>query len=185
VDEIMQDVPVPVVFLTMQARPGVTTISVDNYAGGVLVTRHLFAQGCRRIDHISGPMEWWEARQHRQAWQEALQEAGIDVEDFHWQEGNWSSASGEVAFEQLLESYPQMDAVFAANDQMALAAMHIAARRGLRVPEDLAVVGYDNFDESAYFMPSLTTITTTMMSWAVGRSRRWSSRLRRAIARSR
>ncbi len=158
VDEIMQDVPVPVVFLTMQARPGVTIISVDNYAGGVLATRHLLEQGYRHIGHISGPQEWWEARQRRQAWQETLQEAGIGVEDGHCREGNWSSSSGETAFEQLLESYPQMDAVFAANDQMALAVMHVAMRRGLRVPEDLAVVGYDNFAESAYFWPSLTTI---------------------------
>ncbi len=158
VDEILQDVPVPVVFLTMQARPGVTTISVDNYAGGVLATRHLLAQGYRHIGHISGPLEWWEARQRRQAWQETLQEAGIKVTDFYWREGNWSSSSGEVAFEQLLESYPQMDAVFAANDQMALAVMHVAMRRGICVPEDLAVVGYDNFAESAYFWPSLTTV---------------------------
>jgi DNA-binding LacI/PurR family transcriptional regulator len=80
------------------------------------------------------------------------------VNDFHCREGNWSSSSGELAFEQLLESYPEMDAVFAANDQMALAVMHVAMRRGIRVPVDLAVVGYDNFAESAYFWPSLTTI---------------------------
>lgn len=158
VDEIMQDVPVPVVFLTMQARPGVTTISVDNYAGGVLATRHLLEQGCRRIGHISGPLEWWEARQRRQSWQETLHAAGIEAEDGHCQEGNWSASSGEAAFELLLESYPGMDAVFAANDQMALAVMHVAMRRGIRVPENLAVVGYDNFAESAFFWPSLTTI---------------------------
>jgi LacI family transcriptional regulator len=158
VDEILQDVPVPVVFLTMQARPGVSTISVDNYAGGVLATCHLLAQGYRRIGHISGPLEWWEARQRRQAWQDTLQEAGLQVQDFQWREGNWSSSSGEAAFEKLLESYPRMDAVFAANDQMALAALHVAMGRGMRVPEDLAVVGYDNFTESAYFWPSLTTI---------------------------
>jgi DNA-binding LacI/PurR family transcriptional regulator len=158
VDEILQDVPVPVVYLTMQARPGVTTISVDNYAGGILATRHLLEQGYRHIGHISGPLEWWEARQRRQAWQETLQEAGITVKNSDWQEGNWSSSSGEIAFERLLESYPEMDAVFAANDQMALAVIHLALQRGMRVPEDLAVVGYDNFAESAYFWPSLTTI---------------------------
>jgi LacI family transcriptional regulator len=158
VDEILQDVPVPVVFLTMQARPEVTTISVDNYTGGVLATRHLLEQGYRHIGHISGPLEWWEARQRRQAWQETLNEAGIGVKDIHCREGNWSSSSGEAAFEKLLESFPQMDAVFAANDQMALAVMHVAMRRHIRVPEDLAVVGYDNFAESAYFWPSLTTI---------------------------
>jgi LacI family transcriptional regulator len=158
VDEILMDVPVPVVFLTMQARAGVSTVSVDNYAGGVLATRHLLEQGRRHIGHISGPLDWWEARQRKQAWQETLQKAGIKTSDVHWKEGNWSSASGEAAFEQLLQSYPEMDAIFVANDQMALSVLHIANRRGLNIPRDLAVVGFDNFAESAYFWPALTTI---------------------------
>jgi LacI family transcriptional regulator len=103
-------------------------------------------------------LDWWEARQRKQAWQETLQKAGIRTTDNHWAEGNWSSASGETVFEQLLQSFPEMDAVFVANDQMALAVLHITSRRGLNVPLDLAVVGFDNFAESAYFWPALTTI---------------------------
>ena len=158
VDEILADMPVPVVFLTMQARSGVSTVSVDNYAGGVLATQHLLSLGRRHIGHISGPLDWWESRQRRKAWQETLQDAGIKVTDDHWKEGNWSSASGETAFEQLLVSSPAMDAVFVANDQMAMAVLHVASRRGIQVPGDLAVVGFDNFAESAYCWPSLTTI---------------------------
>lgn len=158
VDEILNDIPVPVVFLTMQARDGVSTISVDNYTGGVLATRHLLDRNCRHIGHISGPLDWWEARQRKQAWQETLEKAGIKVNDDHWEEGNWSSSSGEAAFEQLLLTYPEMDAVFAANDQMALAVLRGAHHRGIAIPAKLAVVGFDNFAESAYFWPSLTTI---------------------------
>jgi LacI family transcriptional regulator len=158
VDEILNDVPVPVVFLTMQPRPGVSTVAVDNYAGGVLATQHLLDQGHRQIGHISGPLDWWEARQRKQAWQDTLKKAGIKVEEAHCAEGNWSSSSGEVAFEQLLLSYPKMDALFAGNDQMALAVLQNASRRGLRIPQNLAVVGFDNFAESAYFWPALTTI---------------------------
>ena len=77
VEEILNDVPVPVVFLTMQPRPGVSTVSVDNYAGGVLATQHLLDQGYRQIGHISGPLDWWEARQRKQAWQDTLTKAGI------------------------------------------------------------------------------------------------------------
>ena len=132
VDEILMDVPVPVVFLTMQARAGVSTVSVDNYAGGVLATQHLLEQGCRHIGHISGPLDWWEARQRKQAWQDTLQKAGIRTTDNQCAEGNWSSSSGETAFEQLLHSYPEMDAVFVGNDQMALSVLHIANRRGLQ-----------------------------------------------------
>jgi DNA-binding LacI/PurR family transcriptional regulator len=158
VDEILADVPVPVVFLTMQARAGVSTVSVDNYAGGVQATRHLLEQGCRHVGHISGPLDWWEARQRKQAWQETLEKAGMKVADNHWSEGNWSSASGELAFEELLQSYPQMDGLFASNDQMALAILNIAHKKGLSIPKDLSVVGFDNFAESAYFWPPLTTV---------------------------
>jgi LacI family transcriptional regulator len=158
VGEILNDVPVPVVFLTMQPRPGVSTVAVDNYAGGVLVVRHFLDQGYRRIGHISGPLDWWEARQRKQAWQDSLQKAGISVKDTACAEGNWSCSSADAAFTQLLESYPGMDAVFAGNDQMALSVLQIAHRRGLRVPQDLAVIGFDNMAESAYFWPALTTI---------------------------
>jgi LacI family transcriptional regulator len=155
---ILNGVRVPVVFLTMQPRPGITTVSIDNYSGGVLATQHLLDQGCRRIGHVSGPQDWWEARQRKRAWQDTLKKAGLLVSDNHCREGNWSSSSGEAAFTQLLESYPEMDAVFAGNDQMALSVLQIAHRRGLRVPQDLAVAGFDNMAESSYFWPALTTI---------------------------
>jgi LacI family transcriptional regulator len=158
VDEILNDVPVPVVFMTMEPRSDISTVSVDNYQGGVLATQHLLDQGRRDIGHISGPLDWWEARQRKQAWQETLEKAGIRVADNHWIEGNWSSASGEAALEQLLQTYPEMDGIFVANDQMALSVLQIAHRQDIRIPQDLAVVGFDNFPESAYFWPSLTTI---------------------------
>jgi LacI family transcriptional regulator len=158
VDEILSDIRVPVVFLTMQPHPGITSVSVDNYAGGVLATQHLLDQGCLRIGHISGPLDWWEARQRKQAWQDTLKKAGIVIEDGHCAEGNWSSSSGEIAFTRLLESYPEMDAVFVGNDQMALTVLQILHRRDLRVPQDLAVAGFDNLAESAFYWPALSTI---------------------------
>jgi LacI family transcriptional regulator len=158
VDEILMDLPVPVVFLTMQPRQGVSSVSVDNYAGGVLVTQHLVDQGCRRIGHISGPLDWWEARQRKQAWKDTLIKAGLPVSENHCTEGNWSSSSGEAAFIQLLQNYPEMDAVFVGNDQMALTVLQIANQRGQHVPQDLAVIGFDNMAESAYFWPALSTI---------------------------
>jgi LacI family transcriptional regulator len=158
VDESLGDIPVPVVFLTMQPRPGIATVCVDNYTGGVRAVRHLLDQGCRRIGHISGPLDWWEARQRKQAWQEVLEGAGLRVDQAHSAEGNWSSSSAETAFAQLLESYAGMDAVFVANDQMALSVLRTPHRRGIQVPQDMAVVGFDNMIESAYFWPALTTV---------------------------
>jgi len=158
VGEILNDVPVPVVFLTMQPRQDVSTVAVDNYAGAALATRHLLEQGCRQIGHISGPLDWWEARQRKKAWQDTMLQAGLPVTDKACTEGNWSSSSAEAAFTQLLESYPGMEAVFVGNDQMALTVLQIAHQRSLRVPRDLAVIGFDNMAESAYFWPALSTI---------------------------
>ncbi len=158
VDEILKDVPVPVVFLTMQPRAGVTTVAVDNFSGGVLAIQHLLAQGRRAIGHISGPLEWWEARQRKQAWQETIAKTGVKVQDHQCVVGDWSCSGGELAFNRLLQSFPEMDAVFAANDQMALSVLQAAHRKGIQIPGDLAVIGFDNITESLYLWPALTTI---------------------------
>ena len=148
----------PLVFIKGEPQPGFTTISVDNYAGAQLATNHLLAAGRRHIGHLAGPQDWWEARQRLAGWQDSLQQAGKKALPSHWVAGNWSSASGETAFKQLLAQYPEMDAVFAANDQMALAVLNTAQQMGLRIPQDLAVIGFDNLAESAFFNPPLTTI---------------------------
>lgn len=149
---------VPMIFLTMQTRSELSTISIDNYSGGRTATEHLLEQGYRNIGHISGPLDWWEARQRKAGWQDALSEAGFQVADHHWASGNWSSASGEQAMRRLLDGYPEMDAVFVANDQMALGVLQVACQKGIQVPQDLAVVGFDGIPESAYYWPPLTTV---------------------------
>ena len=92
------------------------------------------------------------------AWRDALNECGLPVQEAYWVEGNWSSASGAQAAANLFDQYPDMDAVFAANDQMALGLLQAAEQRGLRIPEQIGVVGFDNIPELAYFSPALTTI---------------------------
>jgi DNA-binding LacI/PurR family transcriptional regulator len=156
--ELLPDIPVPLAFLTMPAQPNLLTVSFNNYAGGRLATHHLLEQGYRRIGHITGPLDWWESRQRKDGWRDALLSAGIEPLDKHWAEGNWSSASGEQAFLRLLESYPGMDAVFVGNDQMALAVLQLSCKHGLSIPRDLGVVGFDGLDETPYYWPPLTTI---------------------------
>jgi DNA-binding LacI/PurR family transcriptional regulator len=73
-------------------------------------------------------------------------------------EGDWSAESGERGATALLERHPDLDAIFASNDQMALGALVVARRTGRRVPEDVAVVGFDNIPESPFFWPPLTTV---------------------------
>lgn len=152
------DLNIPIVYLTMGPQDSISIVSVNNYMGGRIATLHLLEQNYRNIGHIAGPLSWWEARQRLAGWKDALIEAGIEYQDNHWVEGNWSSASGAQAAEKLFDQYPKMDSVFVANDQMALAVIQIAHQRGMRIPEDMGVVGFDNILESAYFLPPLTTV---------------------------
>jgi DNA-binding LacI/PurR family transcriptional regulator len=152
------DVEVPLVYLTMEARTSISVVSVDNYQGGRMAMSHLLEQGYRNIAHISGPLDWWESRQRMSAWKDALVEAGLESDDSHCVEGNWSAASGALAIEKLFDQFPSMDSIFVANDQMALGAMQFFAEKKLRVPQDIGIVGFDNIAESAFFSPALTTV---------------------------
>jgi DNA-binding LacI/PurR family transcriptional regulator len=158
VERLTLDSDVPVVFLTMEPRENLRVVSIDNYAGGRLAMAHLLDQGYRQIGHIAGPLDWWEARQRMAAWQDALREAGLPAGPEHYVEGNWSSSSGAEAIELLLRQYSTMDAVFVGNDQMALSVMQAACQKGIDIPRQLGVVGFDNIAESAFFWPPLTTI---------------------------
>jgi LacI family transcriptional regulator len=152
------DLKVPIIFLNMQPRKNTPIVSIDNYLGGRMVMAHLFEQGYRNVGHISGPLDWWEARQRMAAWKDALEEQGLRVQEKYWVEGNWSSASGAQAIKKLFERYPEMDAVFAGNDQMALSVIQVVCDKNLRIPEDLGIVGFDNLSESPYYCPPLTTV---------------------------
>jgi DNA-binding LacI/PurR family transcriptional regulator len=149
---------VPTIFLTTQQKAAFSTVSIDNYEGGRIATEHLLQQGCQHIGHLAGPLIWWEAQQRHLAWQDTLVGAGHRVEPVQWIEGDWSAQSAVEPAQQLLNQYSHMDGVFVANDQMALAVLQVAHQKGLRVPEELAVVGFDDLAEAPYFWPPLTTI---------------------------
>ncbi len=156
--ERLPELPAPLLFLTMNLQSSVSVVSIDNYSGGRMAVQHLLDQGYRQISHLAGPLDWWEARQRKAGWQDSLSAASLAVTDQHWIEGNWSSASAERAFIRLMDQYPEMDAVFAANDQMALTVLQLAHCKGLRVPQDLGVVGFDGLPETPFYWPPLTTI---------------------------
>jgi LacI family transcriptional regulator len=158
VNKLSPDLDIPIVYLAMKSQEKICVVSINNYLGGQLAMSHLLEQGYRHIGHISGPLDWWEARERMAAWKDALREANLEAKDEHWAEGNWSPASGAQAIEILFKQYPEMDAIFVANDQMALGVMQFACRNGLLIPKDLGVVGFDDIQESAFFWPPLTTI---------------------------
>ncbi len=148
----------PIVFVTMEPKPGFTVINTDNWAGAKLAVKHLLGVGRQVIGHISGPLDWWEARERLRGWRDTLAAAGLDHSDDLLVHGNWSAESGESGLRQLLARRPAVDAIFVGNDQMAIGALQAAHRQGYAIPGDLALVGFDNIPESRYFWPPLTTI---------------------------
>jgi LacI family transcriptional regulator len=149
----------PMIFLSMENRPGISVVAVDNRNGAKQAVQHLLKQGRRKIGIITGPMAWWEARERYAGWQDALAEAGLESPlSMEVNSDDWSAVNGERGMRALLAQAPDIDAVFASSDQIALGAMGIAHQLGRRVPQELAIVGFDNTPEAAFFWPPLTTI---------------------------
>jgi LacI family transcriptional regulator len=148
----------PIIFLSMEARPGLAIVAVDNRCGARQATQHLIDQGRRKIGIITGPLAWWEARERYAGWEAAMHQTNLATPSSLVVEGEWSAASGEQGLQTLLNQKPDIDAVFASSDQIALGALGTAHRLGRRIPQDLAIVGFDNIPESACFWPPLTTI---------------------------
>lgn len=156
--EKMGQFSTPVIFINTQADTRLASASIDNLEGGGQAARHLLDQGYRHLAALGGPCSWFEATQRLAGWREALRAAGFPSEEHPVVCGDWSAESGESAMRQLLQVYPEVDAVFACNDQMALGALKAARQCGRRVPQDLGVVGFDDIPEASFFDPSLTTI---------------------------
>ncbi len=148
----------PIVFLSMETQTGLATVSVDNRVGARQAVQHLVDQGRRRIGLVTGPLAWWEARERFAGWQDTMRGAGLEANSSLVVEGDWSAAGGAQAMRVLLEREPGIDAVFVCSDQMAVGALGVAHQMGRHIPQDLAIVGFDNIPESAFFWPSLTTV---------------------------
>ncbi len=148
----------PIVFLSMEARPGLSVIAVDNFFGAKQATQHLVDQGRHKIGIITGPLTWWEARERYAGWEAVMHQANLETPSSMVVEGDWSAAAGEQGLGALLNQEPDIDAVFACSDQIALGALSTAHRLGVKIPQDLAIVGFDNIPESACFWPPLTTV---------------------------
>jgi LacI family transcriptional regulator len=153
------ELPVPVMLVGgMAGRPYLPSIGIDNAAIGSLATEHLRAGGARKVGIVTGPLNWWEAQQRLRGWRETLEKHGLEASDSLIVEGDWMVTSGEQGLYRLLERCPEIDAVFASNDQMALGVLHAAHRVGRRVPDELSVAGVDNVAEASHFWPPLTTV---------------------------
>lgn len=147
--------PVLAVSARRPATPGVAVVGVDQERGTREVVEHLARTGARTVVHLAGPQDWFDALSRREGFEQALTACGLDGEVKG--PGDWSPRSGyELTCDLLRKGLP--DAIFAANDMMAIGVLHALHQHGLRVPEDVSVVGFDNTLGAEFLIPSLTTV---------------------------
>lgn len=162
---------VPLVAVESTHRDGFHRVSIDQYQGARILVDHLVGLGHRRIAHLAGPADSVDALERVRGWRDALSEHGLVAREPLV--GDWTPASGFRLGRELVADLGVGDdddgrsggrvgglftAVFAANDQMALGVIHALSERGLRVPDDVSVVGFDDIPEAEHFAPPLTTM---------------------------
>lgn len=162
---------VPLVAVESTHRDGFHRVSIDQYQGARILVDHLVGLGHRRIAHLAGPADSVDALERVRGWRDALSEHGLVAREPLV--GDWTPASGFRLGRELVADLGVGDdddgrsgervgerftAVFAANDQMALGVIHALSERGLRVPGDVSVVGFDDIPEAEHFAPPLTTM---------------------------
>ncbi len=152
----------PVVLIDDQGIPpeGTLWISADNRVGAYEATRYLISLGHRRIAHIQGPLKYQVSHDRYQGYCDALCEAGIAIDSALVLEGDFMPPAGRTCANAFfdLSAAERPTAIFAGSDYMAYGAIAAAEQRGLRVPEDIAVVGFDDNPSSAHMEPALTTV---------------------------
>jgi LacI family transcriptional regulator len=144
------------------------SIVPDDLWGAALVIRHLVGLGHRRIAYINGPESWHNAQKRFTGYREELAAHGLAYDPALYQPGDWEIEGGYRAAQNLLDLAQPPTAIFAANDLMALGAIYAIQDRGLRVPENVAVAGYDNRNFTKIMRPRMTTVS--MPVYEMGRA---------------
>lgn len=161
IQEVNNKMPVIVVARDLQALKN-NCIYADNFKAGYALTRYLLDQGHRNIAHITAKMHYQESvndiYQRYEGYVQALLDAGLEPDPQLVVEGDLMQHSGVLAVEMLLAQRRPFSAIFCANDQMAFGARLALYRRGIRVPEEVSLVGFDDETTAAYMVPPLTTV---------------------------
>src|SRR5262245_3723098 len=137
---------------------GIPAVSTAHRAGALAATEHLLSLGHRRIGHISGPAGWAATTERIEGYQSALAVGGVLPTSELVVEGNFEAPTGVAAANVLLDLADPPTAIFSANDNMAAGVLQVAHERGLKVPGDLSVVGFDDADLATILSPGLTTV---------------------------
>ncbi|QCR52869.1 LacI family transcriptional regulator [Brachybacterium sp. SGAir0954] len=155
VGAVAQAAPVVAISAQTSAEAGVEVVGIDQGRGACEVVAHLRRTGVRSVVHLAGPPDWFDARARRCGFEAAVTAEGLDAEVLGSED--WTPRSGYELTLQVLER-GRPEAIFAANDMMAIGVLHALHERGLRIPEDVAVVGFDNTLGAEFLLPSLTTV---------------------------
>jgi DNA-binding LacI/PurR family transcriptional regulator len=155
---LLQEIGVPIVLINSQ-HPGtfIHSLSVDDAQGAWLATNHLISLGHRVIGLIRGPVGYRATKNRQAGYRRALKQAGITFDQTLLEQGNGQVEGGEQVV-RLLSHDPAPTAIFCHNDLTAIGALAALKRRGVRVPNDISLVGFDNIQMSQYTDPPLTTI---------------------------
>ena len=156
-EQMLQEVNMPVVVVDRHMTNGgeIAFIESDHYQGGILATQHLYDCGCRNIVCLRGPQEFTSGRLRYKGYQDichkyGLEELFIDTE--------YTFEAGLKSAELLLEKYPDVDGIFAANDIVAISTYKVLKSKGKKIPDDIQLVGFDDIRFSSLMTPELTTI---------------------------
>ncbi|MFE5839643.1 LacI family DNA-binding transcriptional regulator [Arthrobacter sp. NPDC056493] len=149
-------VPVEMIAAGASSTPNVFTYSENQELGARLATEHLIDLGHTDIAHFAGSMDWFDGRVRKRGWEAALREAGL--EPGLCLEGDWSPRWAYETGLQLIREERIPQAIFAASDNTALGLIRAFAEKGVRVPDDVSIVGFDDIEGSDYFLPPLTTV---------------------------
>lgn len=146
---------IPVVTLDSMYRMDELAVSVDNFAGAVTATQHLIDLGHTHILHLAGPKNWFESSTRAAGYTSTMLNANLEPQVV---DGDWEISTGHRLGSEIDFAGKGITAVFSANDRMALGLLHALRQRGISVPRDLSLVGFDDLEESGYCFPPLTTM---------------------------
>jgi LacI family transcriptional regulator len=140
----------------VMSNPSYPSVHATNYQGSVEAMEYLISLGHRRIAYISGRAELESSNRRLQGYYDAMQKAGIPIDEEIIAEGEYTTQTGISCARKLLSQKNRPTAIFSSNDQMAMGVYQVAQEMGIRIPEDLSLVGFDNIPESKYL--GLTTV---------------------------
>jgi DNA-binding LacI/PurR family transcriptional regulator len=149
-------VPVEMIAAGASSTPNVFTYSENQELGARLATQHLIDLGHTDIAHLAGSMDWFDGRVRKRGWEAALRDAGL--QPGLCLEGDWSPRWAYETGLRLVEEGRVPQAIVAASDHTALGVIRAFAEKGVRVPDDVSIVGFDDIEGSDYFLPPLTTV---------------------------